>query len=378
MPKLLFVVNYDFAFLSHRKAIACRAKELGFDIVVAAKATGHENIIKELGFKFIPMPGSPTGMNPIEELKTLKFLVDLYRKERPDIVHHVVLKNVMWGSLASRITKVPGVLNAICGLGVMFNMPLSKKAYLIMRLIKIGSRRNNILTIFQNDEDKNLFIENHVINESDCLYTKGSGVDLQEYAYQEPVDHEKVIIVFSGRMVEEKGVKTLVEAAKMLKPEYADKLEFRLCGALSTNPRAISKEWLDENCDGEYIKWLGNVENMPEMLRECDIVAFPSKYREGVPRSSIEACAIGRPIVTTDSVGCRDTVDDGVNGYIVEKDDVVGFAEKLSVLINDKDLRHRMGIASRKKAEREFNVDHVVDVHIKAYNELLKNSGKNA
>lgn len=372
MSKILIVVNYDYFFLSHRKAIARGAIEEGHDVVLMAKDTGRAKEIEDMGMRFIPMPGSPTGMNPVEELKTLKFLVDTYKKEKPDVVHHVVLKNVMWGSIASRLAKVPGVLNAVCGLGVMFNMPLGSKAYLIMKLIKWGASRKNILTIFQNNDDKQLFIDNGVVKEKECLYTKGSGVDLTEYRYVEPREKGKTVILFSGRMVEEKGVRTLTEAAAILRPTYGDRIEFRLCGALSSNPRAISKEWLEKECDGEYLKWYGDVEDMFPMLADSDIVAFPSKYREGLPKSSIEACAVGRPLVTTDSVGCRDTVEDGINGFMIPVDDSRALADKLALLIEDKELRLRMGKAGRKKAEKEFDVRHVVDVHLKAYSKLIQ------
>lgn len=378
MPKLLIVVNYDYAFLSHRKAIAQRAVKEGYNVTVLAKDTGKSKEISDMGVEFVPMPGCPTGMNPVEELKTLMFLIDFYKKTRPDVVHHVVLKNVMWGSIAARMTRVPGVLNAVCGLGVMFKMPLGNKARLILKLIRFGSRRRNLLTLFQNSEDRSLFREAGIVNDNTCVFTKGSGVDLEEFSYRVPKDGDRIVIVFSGRMVEEKGVKVLVKSAEILREKYEGRIEFRLYGPLSSNPRAITREWLLDHCDGDYIKWIGDCDcdDMQTALAESHIMAFPSSYREGVPKAVIEACAIGRPIVTTDSVGCRDTVDEGINGYLIPVDNPELLADRLERLITDRGLRLRMGKASRRKAEAEFNVDNVVDVHMDTYRKLIQNCKK--
>ena len=148
------------------------------------------------------------------------------------------------------------------------------------------------------------------------------------------------------------------------------KAEFLLCGDLSANPKAISKEELESLCDGHYIQWLGYRSDVRELLAKSHIMAFPSYYREGVPKSLIEACAIGRPIVTTLSYGCKDTVVDGENGFLIPTHDSEALAERLRMLINDADLRQRMGIKGREKAEREFSLTDVVERHIAIYNAL--------
>ena len=154
------------------------------------------------------------------------------------------------------------------------------------------------------------------------------------------------------------------------KQEMEGKAEFLLCGDLSANPKAISKEELESLCDGHYIQWLGYRSDVRELLAKSHIMAFPSYYREGVPKSLIEACAIGRPIVTTLSYGCKDTVVDGENGFLIPTHDSESLAERLRMLINDADLRQRMGIKGREKAEREFSLTDVVERHIAIYNAL--------
>ena len=182
---------------------------------------------------------------------------------------------------------------------------------------------------------------------------------------------EKIHVIFTARMVREKGTLILTDAAELLRSDYEGKVDFWLCGGLSENPNALSEEELRQHCDDSYIKWLGYRSDVKELLQKASIVAFPSYYREGVPKSLIEACASGRPIVTTNSIGCKDTVDDGVNGFIVPVKDSKALAKKLKVLIDDKDLRMRMGQASREKAEREFSLEMVVRKHLECYNNLL-------
>lgn len=379
MAKIIIVANTDFFFLSHRKAIGARALNDGHEVIVLAKATDPEKVaeIRNMGLQFVDLPGNPTAKNPFEEIKTFNFLVNFFRKEQPDVVHNVTIKNVLWGSLAGRIARVPGVLNAICGLGFIFSMPKSQTAKMILRLIKIGVRRPNTLMLFQNSEDRDFFRQHHIVKEEDCLFSKGSGVDLKEYDYAPPKPHEKTVIVYSGRMVEDKGVKVLVEAANLLREKYGDRLEFRLCGGLYSTPNALSAQWLADNCDGSYIRWMGKRSDMAEMLAQCDIMVFPSYYREGVPKAVIEATAVGRPIITTDSVGCRDTVDEGVNGLLVPPKDPVALAEAIEKLHLDPARRLDMGRASRKKAEMEFDVKNVVEIHAKAYRQLIDNNPYN-
>ena len=172
-------------------------------------------------------------------------------------------------------------------------------------------------------------------------------------------------------MVKEKGVLTLIEAAELLRKDYEDRVEFWLCGGLSNNPKAIKESELVALCDGKYIQWLGHRTDVRDLLMKSHIVAFPSYYREGVPKSLIEASAIGRPIVTTDSVGCRDVVEDGVNGYLVSPQDAEALADRLRTLFDNKELRIAMGRKSREFAERDFSVEEVVSFHMEIYSKVL-------
>lgn len=369
------VVNEDRFFLSHRKNIALAAKNAGYQILIACKDTGQHKDIKNLGLEVIEMPVNPTGMNITEELKTFFFLKKLYKREKPDIVHHVGLKCILWGGLAAKFNRVRAVVNAVSGLGVLFDgEELSLVAKTILRFISFSCKRMKTAEIFQNQEDKSLFIKSNIIDEKDCYFIKGSGVDLNEYEYTPEPSEGKLRVLFTARMVREKGVLTLIKAAEVLRKDFQDKAEFILCGGLSSNPNSIKEEELRTLCDDKYIKWLGHRTDVLNQLKKCHIFAFPSYYREGVPRSLIEASAIGRPLVTCNSIGCKDVVDDGVNGFLVQPCDSDSLAHHLRALLCDAQLRQKMGQASRRKAESEFSIESVNDKHLQIYHRILNNN----
>lgn len=375
MKKLLIVVNEDRFFISHRFSIALAAMREGYDVTVATKDTGQLSEIQAAGIRTVDLPVDPVGMNPVQELKTLAFLINLYRRERPDIVLHVGIKNIVWGGLAAKLTNVHGCINAVAGLGSLFNGDsLSVVSRIVLRIISFNNRRKGVKVIFQNNDDKKIFLENRAVTESQTEYIKGSGIDLVDYSYVEEPSEGPVKIIFTARMVKEKGVTDLVDAAKILKPDYDGKVNFLLCGRLTKNSSAITSDYLLSNCDGEYISWLGERDDIKKMLGASHIMAFPSYYREGVPKSLIEACAVGRPIVTCDSVGCRDVVDDGINGFLVSPKSPESLASKLKELIDSKELRVNMGREARRKAEKEFSIEGVIETHMRLFNELLPTS----
>jgi len=373
MLKILMVVNEDRFFLSHRKPVALAAHDNGYDVTIVTKDTGHRQEIENLGLTMLDLPINPTGMNLVQELKTFWFLYKLYHKQRPDIVHHVGLKNILWGGLAAKITKIRGVVNAVSGLGGLFNGgKLSVTTRCILQLMRYSNHRPNVKTIFQNNDDMSIFLSHNVISPTQIEFTKGSGIDLKEYAYVSEPGDGIINIIFTARMVREKGVCDLIEAAEQLKPRFQGKIRFLLCGRLTPNKTSITEKYMSQHCDGEYIHWLGERNDVKKLLESSHIMAFPSYYREGVPKSLIEASAIGRPIVTCDSVGCRDVVTDGINGFLVNPQNPGMLAAKIQQLVEDAPLRHKMGRMAREMAERYFSIDTVVSTHIKIYKGLSK------
>lgn len=373
MPKLLLVVNEDRFLLSHRTPIALAARKAGIETVIVTKDTGRRGEIEEMGFRVLELPINPTGMDPLEELKTFNYLRNLYKKEKPDIVHHVGLKNILWGGLAAKLTGVKGVVNAVSGLGGLFNGDhLSITARGVLRVMGYSNDRKNVRLIFQNNDDLSLFLKKRAVKPEQIEFTKGSGIDLDAFTYVEEPAEGEITVIFTGRMVREKGVCDLIEAAELIKNEYAGKVRFWLCGRTTTNKTSVTEKYLQEHCDGTYICWLHERKDIKQLLEKSHIMAFPSYYREGVPKSLIEASAIGRPMITCDSTGCCDVVDDGVNGYLVPPRASTELAAALKKLIENKDLRIRMGKAARAKAEKYFSIENVVATHMRIYNDLLK------
>lgn len=371
MKKLLMIVNEDRFLLSHRKDIALAAQRAGWDVTLVCKDTGRRHELEKMGLKVLDLPINPTGMNIMQELRTLWFFCTLYKKNREAIIHHVGLKNILWGGLAAKLTRVHGVVNAVSGLGAIFsNGDKGLVAKGVLAVMRFSDHRKRVKVIFQNHEDLDLFLQDGIINESQAEFIKGSGVNLNEFKYVPEPESETLKVVFTARMVKEKGVSEVIEAAERLRKEYEGRVEFWLCGRLALNSNAVSQKELEARCDGKYIKWLNFQQNIRSILGQCHIMAFPSYYREGVPKSLIDACAIGRPIVTTNSIGCKDVVDEGVNGFLVPVKDSEALAQKLRILIEDKELRVRMGKASREKAEREFPIENVIMKHLEIYNKI--------
>lgn len=369
--KLFIVVNVDWFFLSHRLPVALAAREAGWDVTIVTADTGKLKDIEAEGLRAVNLPMSRSGKNIFQELRAFFFLYRLYRREKPDVVHHVGIKTILWGSLAAKFASLLGVVNAISGLGGFFAKENdSLMAKLLPSVLRFSHERDNLLVIFQNQEDKELYLKNGFINESQARFIKGSGIDLNEFSYTPEPSEGKIIVLLTCRIIREKGVFVLTDAAEKLRTEYEEKVEFWIVGALDDHPDAITKEEMDDVCDGLYIKWLGRREDVKELLQQCHIFAFPSYYMEGLPKSLIEACAIGRPIVTTDNIGCRDVVTDGLNGYLVPVKDVNALAEKIKVLIDNRELRSKMRRAAREKAEKEFSVDDVIKKHLAIYQEL--------
>lgn len=373
--KLFIVVNQDWFFLSHRLPIGVAAQNAGYDVTIVSEDTGVSDQIRAAGLKTINLPINKAGTNLKDEIKTLFFLFKLFRREKPDIVHLVGLKTMLWGSLACRLAGVGAMVSAVCGLGVLFDEQHAESLMTksILRVLRLTHKGEHTKIIFQNNDDKGVFLNAKIMKEEQCAFTNGSGIDLKNYDYTPEPIGGKIKVIFTARMVEDKGTLILIEAAKSLENDYKERLQFLLCGGLDTNPNGITKEMLEDRCDGDYIQWLGHRQDVLELLKQSHIMAFPSWYREGLPKSVIEAEAIGRPVITTDSVGCRDTVVDGENGFIIPVKDSVALAASLKKLIENPSLRLEMGKKARAIAVDRFDIKDVVRVHLDVYDSILCN-----
>lgn len=371
--KILFVTNVDWFFISHRLVIAEKARENGFEVIVAAEDTGRSHEIVDKGIQFINLPFSRSGTNLIKEFNTLIKFFKIYYTIKPDIVHHITLKPVIYGSIIAKFLKIKGVVNAVSGLGYNFTEGrVNIVSKIMLKLMGYGFKNNKVSIIFQNKDDFQELSNLKVISSHNKIYyIKGSGVNLKDFFQTEFPDFEKIKVVLPIRMLWDKGVYELYEASKLLKVKYFDKIEFILAGmADEENKAGVPASFLKSWEEGEYVKWIGYQKNMFGVYNNSHVVVLPS-YREGMPKTLIEACAMGRAIITTNAIGCRECVDEGINGLKVPVKDVRSLALAIEKLINNPDLIIEMGNASRLKAEKEFDVNFVVLTHLKIYNQYL-------
>jgi glycosyltransferase involved in cell wall biosynthesis len=371
--RILFVTNVDWFFISHRLVIAEEAQKRGFEVIVAAEDTGRSQEIRDKGIHFINLSISRSGTNPFKEFKTLINFFNVYKKINPDVVHHITLKPVIYGSIIAKLLRIRGVVNAISGLG--YNFTKGRQSYVqkaMLYIMRFGFSRKNLVVIFQNENDQDELTDLGIINSSnEIVGIKGSGVDLEKY-YESPFPaFNRIIILLPSRMLWDKGIKELREASNILKEKYSNKVEFILSGlADEDNKAGVPAFYMKSWDDGEYVKWIGYQKNMFKIYQNSHIVVLPS-YREGMPKALLEACAVGRAIVTTNAIGCKETVDEGFNGFKVPVASSTDLANALEELINNHDLIKQMGHNSRAKAEKEFDVKNVVEKHIEIYNRLL-------
>ena len=369
--KILFVTNVDWFFISHRLVIAEEAYKLGYDVFLAAEDTGRSQEIIDKGIKFINLPFSRSGTNPVQEIKTLLKFYKIYNDIKPDIVHHITLKPVIYGSITARFLKIKGVVNAVSGLGYNFTGDrMSLVSKIMLQMMRFGFNRNNISIIFQNKDDFNELKNLKVIsNRNIVFWIKGSGVDLNIFKTITFPSFDKIKILLPIRMLWDKGVRELYDASNLLKNKYKNDIQIILAGlADEDNKAGVSAQFLKSWENGEYVKWIGYQKDMFNVYNDCHIVILPS-YREGMPKTLIEGCAMGRAIITTDAIGCRECVDEGINGFKVPVKDPKSLALAIECLVNDPEKIIQMGKASRIKAETEFDIDFVIKKHLEIYNQ---------
>jgi glycosyltransferase involved in cell wall biosynthesis len=371
--KILFVTNVDWFFISHRLVIAEEAQKRGFEVIVAAEDTGRSQEIRDKGIQFINLSFSRSGTNPFKEFKTLLNFFKLYDNIKPDIVHHITLKPVIYGSIIAKFLNIRGVVNAISGLG--YNFTKGRESFLqkgMLFVMKFGFNRKNLIVVFQNKNDEYELTNYGIINPSNCVVIiRGSGVDVEKYYESDFPPFDRIKILLPSRMLWDKGVKELREASNILKVKYNNKVQFILSGlADEDNKAGVPESYLKDWEDGTYVNWIGYQKNMVEIYQDSHIVVLPS-YREGMPKSLLEACAIGRAVVTTNAIGCKECVDEGFNGFKVPVYSSKELANVLEKLIINHELIKQMGHNSRFKAVKEFDVKNVIEKHLEIYNSLL-------
>ena len=376
IKKILYLITEDWFFCSHFFERALAAKEKGFKIIICSKENKHKEFIENKGFDFYSIPFDRKSVNPFYELIILLRIIYLYKKISPDIVHQIAFKPIIYGSIAAKILKIKSVINAPVGMGYVFTSD-SQKAFLLKPILKFlilnflnsnrGNNRKNKV-IFENKDDLNYFISIGATNKYDSCLIRGAGVQLNKKVIFKRNNKIPVIAIVS-RMLKDKGVYEFVEAAKIIKNKNIVS-KFILVGGIDKfNPSSIKREILQNWHDKGLVDWLGNIDNVDKVLEKIDILCLPS-YREGLPKALLEGAANGLPLITTDTVGCRDVVVNEINGYLVPVKDGKRLASAMEKLIRNKKLREKMGQESYRIVSTTFSSSIIIPQTLKIYDEL--------
>lgn len=371
-PRILYLVTEDWYFLKHRSPLARAARDAGYEVHVATAPGAREAEIRAMGFAYHPLALERRDMNPLTQWRTIGRIKDLYRQVRPDLAHHVALKPILYGGSAARFPGGPAVVNAITGLGFVF-LDGGLKRRVLRAFIEAWYRRvlnaPRTRTIFQNPDDMERFVQGGLAPGERTVLIKGSGVDTEAFA-PSPEPDGPPIVVLAARMLWDKGVGELVEAARILRAQGLD-FEVVLAGVPDAqNPAAIPESVLRGWHAEGVVRWEGYVADMAALLARCHVACLPS-YREGLPLALLEAAAAGLPLVATDVPGCREITRHGLNGLTAPPRDPQALAEALGRLLRDADLRRAMGRAGRELVRTEYSQEVVIRATLDLYADLL-------
>jgi glycosyltransferase involved in cell wall biosynthesis len=369
---ILFVVNTPNFFLSHRLPLAVAAKKAGFNVHVATKNGSEISQITKHGLVHHIIPFDRSGHNVFSDITTLKSLVKLFKDIRPNLVHLVTIKPVIYGGIAARIAGIQSVVAAISGLGTAFidiSFYGSFRRLLILKLYKEAFKQNRLVVIFQNQDDLQIFKTKNLVNDKSCRIIRGSGVKLSDYPFL-PEPNSTPIVVMAARLLKDKGVFEFIQSAKILK-DKGEKVIFRLIGETDFDNRSgITKTILNKwEVDG-FVELLGYKHDIANQYARANIICLPS-YREGLPKSLVEAAACGRAIITTDVPGCRDAIIPGITGLLCPVKDSNALANAILKLAKNPNKRKKMGKAGRELAQTEFSIEKIVKKHMDIYQELI-------
>lgn len=372
---LMFVVNVDWFFLSHRLPIALEALRQGYQVHIATGLTDKLDELQRHGLVVHPLALDRSSAGLGNALCTMVELWRVLRAVRPDVVHLVTIKPVLLGGLVARLAGVPAVVVAVSGLGFVFMARGAKAAvrrWLVGGLYRVALGHRNLKVIFQNADDLRSLAKVAHLPAAKVAMIRGSGVDLARYAHV-PLPGGVAVVLLAARLLADKGVLEFVQAARLLKQRGCN-ARFVLVGTVdSANPTSFTDAEVSAWVHDGVVEWWGHRADMPQVLAAAHLVVLPS-YREGLPKVLIEAAACGRAVVTTDVPGCRDAIDPGVTGVLVPVRNAAALADALEGLLIDPAHCQAMGNAGRALAESAFDVRQVVAAHLRIYQQLIDKS----
>lgn len=365
-PCALFVAIRSFALANTRLPLMNRLQELGWRVIAAGNADQYVSRLTDVGIEFEEVTFNRSGLAPWQDTAALIRLTHLYRRLKPTLIHHCQSKPVILGGLAARLCPTATVVNSITGLGHAFiaGGPLKSLASTGYRTSLGRAAR----TIFENPDDQKLFLDEGLVSHETSRLMVFSGIDVERFHPVIRDDDDSLVVTMPTRMLWEKGVGEFVEAARLCRLTLPN-VRFQLAGEIDeVHPSRIPREQVNRWVAEGSIEYLGYVRDMRELYAQATVVALPS-YREGVPRVLLEASACGIPIVTCDTPGCREAIEDRATGLMVPPRDAQSLADAMLKLLSDVDLRRRMGQAGRRLVEKNFDQQIIADRHCELYRE---------
>lgn len=379
--KFMFFANTDWYLYNFRMSTALHLKEQGAEVVMLSPPGSFGHRFAEQGIRWVTLPSMDrASLNPVREALTLRQVVRVLSEERPDLLHNFTVKCAVYGALAARMAGVPAVVNAVAGMGYVLTSD-AMMARTLRPVVKVLMRgtlgSDNSRLVLQNHDDEHAFINSRLVPRQNIRLIRSSGVNTRRFAPAERSDEAKPLrVLLAARLLWEKGVQEFVDAAAMVKARGCA-MEFLLAGAPDPgNPRSVDQAHVDEWVAKGLVTWLGHVDDMPALLRSVDVMALPSYYREGVPKSLIEGAACGLALVTTNLPGCREVVScHGIDGLHATPRDAASLAGLLIELHEDRALLRRLGESARRKALSDFDEQIVISRTLEVYDELIGNRG---
>lgn len=370
--KIVFVGNTAWSLFNFRMNVMRRLKNEGYDVTAVAPLDHYASRIEAKGIRFIALRHlKAKGTNPLREYKLYQEFVGLYRELQPDLIFHYTIKPNIYGVMAASKMGIKTIA-VTTGLGHVF-LKNGLVSLIAKSLYKIALNKANEVW-FLNQEDMDSFLENHIIDKKKAMLLPGEGVDIEWFKpmAKEIVNEDRLRFIYTGRMIADKGIVEFVEASRQLS-EKGYKFESVLLGFMEVlNPSAISKAQMDDWVKRRLVIYHGPTSDVRPFIADADCVVLPSYYREGIPRSLLEAASMGKPIITTNNVGCRDVVDDNYTGFLCDVKNALSLAEKMEQMIQlTTEDRMKMGQRGREKVVAKFGDDLVFNIYITKLKQYL-------
>lgn len=367
--KLIFSGNTAWSMYNFRRQVFKHCINKGYDVyVIAPKDNVFDKKLIEIGCKFIPIKLDRKGTNPFSDIKLCFKYYQIFKQIQPSGCFFYTIKPNIYGSIAASLLRIP-YIPITTGLGYIFNTK-NYISIIAKKLYKLAFQKASQVW-FLNKEDINSFISEKIIPPSKAKLLRGEGIDLDYFKIHEDAQEEEITFILIGRMLWDKGVGVFANAAKLLKKKYS-KVQFLILGPIDVNnPKGIPQKQLEEWNNQNIIRYLGETEDVRNYINKCTCVVLPSFYREGVPLCLMEGAASGKPLITTNNIGCKEVVEDGYNGFLCEAQNVESLASAMEKIINlSPEERKIMGKNGRKKMEKEFNIDLIIKKYESAINQL--------